>query len=153
MGSLSANREVAAMTESAIGADFDEPLDVHRNFLAQIAFDQAFGLDDRTNVVDLFFAEILNLLHRVNLGFIENTRSSRMPDPVDVGQRYVDMFLAGKIHACNTCHCFLNLSRLPALSFWLLAEGQELKGQKQLSPGAVYVSSSRRSRAPRLCGG
>src|SRR5580704_18943404 len=38
VGALSADGQVAAVTVSAIGTDFDEPLDVHRNFLAQIAF-------------------------------------------------------------------------------------------------------------------
>src|SRR5579872_2121326 len=104
MGALSANRQVAAMTEPAIGADFDETLDVHRNFLAQIAFDQTLGLDDRTDAVNFFFAEVLNLLHRFDLGFVENARRARMPDAINVGQRDVDVLLAGKIHACNTCH-------------------------------------------------
>src|ERR1700760_865705 len=43
---LSANRKVAAVTESTIGADFDEPLDVHRDVFTQVAFDVAFVLDD-----------------------------------------------------------------------------------------------------------
>src|SRR6202158_4475854 len=48
MCALAANRQVAAVAEPAIGTDFDETLDVHRNFLAQIAFHQTFGLYDRT---------------------------------------------------------------------------------------------------------
>src|SRR5579863_39800 len=35
VGALSANGQVPAMAISAIGADFDEALDVHRNLLAQ----------------------------------------------------------------------------------------------------------------------
>src|SRR5579863_6356203 len=101
---LPADRQVAAMAESAIGADFDESLDVHRNFLAQIALDQALLLDDRANAVDLFFAEVLDLLHRLDLRFVENASRARMADPVNIGQRDVDVLLAGKIHACNTCH-------------------------------------------------
>src|SRR5580658_8051467 len=33
---LAAHRQVAAMPVAAIGADFDETLDIHRNLLAQI---------------------------------------------------------------------------------------------------------------------
>src|SRR5215469_878893 len=105
MRALSANRQVSAMAESAVGADFDEPLDVHRNFLAQIAFHQSLGLNDRTDAVDLFFAEVGNLLHRIDLRLIENASRARVADPIDIGQRNVDVLLAGKIHACNTCHC------------------------------------------------
>ncbi len=94
------------MAESAIGADFDETLDVHRNFLAQIAFHQALGLDDGADAVDLFFAEVLHLLHGLDLCFVEDASGARVPDAVDVGQRDVDVLLARKIDACNTCHVF-----------------------------------------------
>src|SRR5579862_5693602 len=115
MCALASDRQVAAMAESAIGADFDETLDVHRNFLAQIAFHQAFGLNDCADAVDLFFAEVLNLLHRLDLRFVENSSGAGMPDAVDVGQRDVDVFLAGKIHACNTCHVSLTSAAKAAI--------------------------------------
>src|SRR6266849_2809269 len=93
-----------ALTESAIGAYFDEPLDVHRNFLAQIAFHQSFRFDHGTDAVDLFLAQVLDLLHRVHLGLIENASSARLADAVNIGQCYIDVLLARKIHARNTCH-------------------------------------------------
>src|SRR5579872_4335750 len=108
MCALTADRKVPAVAESAIGTDFDETLDVHRNFLAKIAFHQSFGLDDRTNAVDLFFAEVLHLLHGLDFRFVENSSGAGMTNPVDVGQCDIDVLLAGKIHACNTCHEFLN---------------------------------------------
>src|SRR5258708_17830815 len=94
MSALSADRQVAAMAEAAIGADFDEPFDVHRNFLAQIALDQPLLLNHGTDAVDFFFAEVLDLLHRIHFGLVENTSGARMPDAVDVGQRDVDVLLA-----------------------------------------------------------
>src|SRR5271155_4219044 len=60
VSALSADRQVAAMTISAIGTDFDEPLDVHRNFLAPIALDLAFGLNDLADTVDFIFPEVLD---------------------------------------------------------------------------------------------
>src|ERR1700751_673082 len=81
MRALPANRQVPTMAESAIGADFDEPLDVHRNFLAQITFHQSLGLNDRADAVDLFFAEVRHLLHRVDLRLVENASRARMNDP------------------------------------------------------------------------
>src|ERR1700689_3975904 len=104
LSTLAANGQVAAVTESAIGADFDETLDVHRNFLAQITFHQALGLNDRTDAVDLFFAQVLHLLHGLDLSLIEDAAGARVPDAVDVRQRDVDVLLARKIDACNTCH-------------------------------------------------
>src|SRR5579862_6831526 len=39
---LAANRQVAAMTNSAIRLNFNQAADVHLNLLAEIAFDAAF---------------------------------------------------------------------------------------------------------------
>src|SRR5271169_1477604 len=138
---LAPDRQVAAVAESAIGADFDETLDVHRNFLAQIALDQSFGFDDRTDAVDFFFAQVLHLLHRVDLGLVAEATGARMTDAVDVRQRDVDMLLARKIDACNTCHVFLTSAAVPqpqsfwllALSSWLLAMSQKPKAKSFLA--------------------
>src|SRR5437879_4652255 len=105
MRPLASNRQIAAMTEAAIGADFDEPLDVHRNFLAQIAFYKAFRLDDRTDAIDLFLAEVLDLLHGVHFRLVNDAEGARTPNAVDIGQSDVDVLLARKIDARNTCHC------------------------------------------------
>src|SRR5579864_1228833 len=133
MRALSADRQVATVPKSAIGADFDEPLDVHRNFLAQIALDHSFRLDYRTDAVDLFFAQVLDLLHRVHFGLVENSAGARTANAIDIRQRDVNVLLSRKIDACNACH--------------------SLTPRRGLSPGAACVSSWYRSRAPHLCGG
>ena len=104
MGALAVHRQILAMARAAIGPDLDEPLDVHRNVLAQIALDAALAFDDLADAVDLIFVEVLHFLHGVNLGGLDDARGARMSDTVDVGQRDVHMFLAGKIHAGNTGH-------------------------------------------------
>src|SRR5579864_7298647 len=48
MGPLTAHRQTAAMTKTAISAHFDEALDIHRDFLAEVAFDSAFILNQGT---------------------------------------------------------------------------------------------------------
>src|SRR5437868_7631114 len=101
---LSTDRQIAAMAISAIGTDFDETLDVHRNVLAQIAFHHAFRFNDLADAVDLVFIEILHLLSRVNFGFRQNARRSRVADAVNISQRDIHALLTRKIDACNTCH-------------------------------------------------
>src|SRR5579884_2004330 len=110
---LSALREVAAMAISAIGADFDEPLDVHRNILAQIAFDVALRLNHLADAIDLVFVEVLNLLVGIDLRGSENAGRPRIADAVDISERDVHVLIARKIDACNACH----------KSSWLLAAG------------------------------
>jgi hypothetical protein len=46
VGALAAHRQAAAVPQAAIGTHFDVALDVHRDFLAQIAFDRAFGFEN-----------------------------------------------------------------------------------------------------------
>jgi hypothetical protein len=62
MRTLSADGQIAPVPVSAVRADFDEPLDVHRSVLAQVAFDSTFGLNGLTNAVHFFLAEVLNFL-------------------------------------------------------------------------------------------
>src|SRR5579872_7075613 len=47
-GALAAYRKVAAMAHATITADFDQPLDVHVNFTAQIALDLVFAVNHFT---------------------------------------------------------------------------------------------------------
>src|SRR5258708_16117218 len=107
---LAADRQAAAMTEAAIRADFDQPLDMHRDIFAQIAFHVAFVLNDLADPVDLFFVQVLDLLQRFNLGRGQNRLRTRVADAVDVSQRDIHMLVAGKIDARNSCHdaCLLN---------------------------------------------
>ncbi len=37
-----------------------------------------FGFNYGSDAVDLFFAKVLNLLHRFDLGFVENSTRARM---------------------------------------------------------------------------
>src|SRR5437763_15734172 len=46
---LSPDRKIATMTEAPIGADLDQPLDMHRGILAQVALDVGLILDDLAN--------------------------------------------------------------------------------------------------------
>src|SRR2546430_12493774 len=69
---LSADRQVTAMTITTIGADFDEPLDVHRNFLAQVALHHAFAFDDLADTIYFVLTQILDGLHRIHFCLIQN---------------------------------------------------------------------------------
>src|SRR6266850_2753904 len=113
MRALSAYGQVATMPEPAVRTDFDEPLDVHRNVLAQIAFHRAFRFDDLPDAVDFVFRQILHLFHRVNFRFVQNARRARVPDPVDVCERDINVFITRKMDAGKT-------SNSPSLALTLL---------------------------------
>src|SRR5687768_16260435 len=50
LGPLAAHRQVAPVAQAAPAADFHQPLDVHRDFLAQVAFDAPLLLDDAADL-------------------------------------------------------------------------------------------------------
>src|SRR5438445_12364125 len=79
-------------------------LDIHLHFFAQIAFHHAFRFDDLTDAVDLVFAQVLNLFHRVDVALAENARGARMTNTVDVSQPNIHALLPRKVDACYTCH-------------------------------------------------
>src|SRR6202035_2674061 len=110
--SLSARRQTAAVTDAAVRLNVDQPLDVHRDVFAKIAFDVAFLLDDLTDAVNLVFAEILDLLEWVDIRSSQNLQRTRVADPEYVSKPDPRLLVAGQIDASNTCHAkSLNCSR------------------------------------------
>ena len=52
--------------------EFDEALDVHRDVLAEIAFDVALVLNHLADAVDLVLAQVLDLLEGVDIGLLQD---------------------------------------------------------------------------------
>ena len=65
------------MAVAAIALDVDQALDVHLDVFAEIAFDVSLVLDHLTDAVDLFFAQILDLLEGINIRLLQNLLCAR----------------------------------------------------------------------------
>src|SRR6185295_13572355 len=109
MGALAAHGEVAAVAHPAVGADLHQPLDVHRHFLAEVAFDLALLVDDLRDAAGFFLGEVLDAHARVDPGLAEDLVRAAHADPVDVGQRDLHALRARQVDACDTCHLSLPL--------------------------------------------
>src|SRR5512132_418680 len=59
-GALAAHRQVAAVPQPAEAADLHQPLDVHRDVLAQVALDPALLLDHTADLPHVVFREVLD---------------------------------------------------------------------------------------------
>src|SRR5579862_7900308 len=68
VGALAANRQIAAVTNPAIGLDFNQAADIHLNLFAKIAFHAAFLLDHRADAVDFVFRQLADLLREIHVG-------------------------------------------------------------------------------------
>src|SRR4051812_19821004 len=116
-GPLTAYRQSAAVPHPAVAANLHQPLDVHRDFLAEVAFDTALLLDDATDLADVVFRQILDAEGGAHAGILQDGVRAHPPDPVDVGESDLDPLGARQIHACDTCH---NLSLTLSLSLLVL---------------------------------
>src|SRR5215469_4221413 len=107
MRALAANRQAAAMAQPAVRAHLDVPFDIHRDFLAEVAFHRAFFFQNLTHTVHFVFAQIPNSLVELNASPMEQrTRAGtayavniRQPDFGSLGRR--------QIYAGNTRHSCL----------------------------------------------
>src|SRR6516225_10278684 len=118
LGPLAAHRQVAAVPQSAEAADFHQPLDVHGDLLAEIAFDAALLLDHLADAADVVLGQILDADVGAHPGRFEDRVRAETPDPIDVGETNLDALGPWKINACDTSHKLSALS--PSLSLPLL---------------------------------
>src|SRR3954469_2932432 len=115
---LAAHRKIAAMPQAAIAADFHQPLDVHRDLLAEVAFDATHFLDHAADLADIVFRQVLDPDVRADAGGAENVVRSLAADSVNVGEADLDALRARQIDACNACH----LLSLPLLVLGVRAD-------------------------------
>src|SRR5687768_7649798 len=92
------------MPQPAVAADFHQPLDVHRDLLAEIAFDPPLLLDDAADLAHVLFREVLDADVRADASLGQDVVRPFAADAVDVGQPNLDALGAGEIDACDTCH-------------------------------------------------
>src|SRR5712691_10840134 len=104
VGALAAHGQVAAVAHPAVGADLHQPLDVHGDFLAEVALHAALHVDDLGDAAGLLLGEVLHPHARLDPGLAQDLVAARYPDSVDVGERDLDPLLPGKVDARDACH-------------------------------------------------
>src|SRR6185503_4351105 len=104
LGPLPAHRQRAAVAQPAVAADFHQPLDVHRDLLAEIALDAALVLDHLADLADVVLGEILDPEVGADPGVLEDRVRPHPADAVDVGEPDLDALGAREINACDSRH-------------------------------------------------
>ena len=92
------------MTHSPVGAHLDVTLNIHRDLLAEVAFDRAFLFEDVTDRVDFFFRQIRNLLVGIDICAVQQALRAGAADSVDISKADFRPLLRWEIDARNTCH-------------------------------------------------
>src|SRR6266581_1642706 len=106
---LAAHRQAAAVPLAAIRADLGQPLDVHRDLAAQVTLDEdvfcaRHPVDDLAQACDLFLAEVLGALARIDAGVLDDLLRGRVADAVDVGHGDDDALGRRNVNARDSCH-------------------------------------------------
>src|SRR6185437_14613425 len=106
---LAADRQAAAMPQSAIRAHLDVTLDVQRDFFAQVALDGALFFQDLADAVDFVLTQVADLLIEVDTGPVEQRLGPRTANAVNIRQSDLGSLGGRQIYAGDTCHGSLSL--------------------------------------------
>ena len=104
MGTLTANRQVAAVAQATVAAQVHQALDVHLNFAAQVALDVQVGIDMFANGQNLGIAQFVHATAGVDVHGFTDGLGGRMTDSGDISQGDRDPFRGRDVYAGNTCH-------------------------------------------------
>src|SRR5438552_3126478 len=115
---LAPDGQRSAVTAAAVAADFHQPLDVHRDLLAEIAFDAALLLEHAADFAHVLLGEILHADVGADARRAEHVVRAPAPDAVNVGEADLDPLGPRQIHACNARHRL----PLPLLVFCVRAD-------------------------------
>src|SRR5712671_3599493 len=111
MGTLTAHRQSAAMTKTAIAAEVHQTLDVHARLATQVAFDQIIAIDHFTDLQHFLVAQLRHAAVIGNLDLLQNLGRIPLADAMDVLERDQDALVGRNIHAGNTGHGLLSCRR------------------------------------------
>ena len=91
------------MSQTTIAPDVHQPLDVHLDLLAQIAFYPALLVDHRANAIDFLFGQLSNALIDAYARFSKYLVGARAPDAVYVRQTDFSSFVSWQVDTCDAC--------------------------------------------------
>jgi len=92
------------MTKPSKGARIDQSLDVHGNFLAQIAFHFMVPVYELPELDDLILAQILHTGLAVNAGLSDEVSRGASPYPIDIGETDIHSLLPRKVNSSYASH-------------------------------------------------
>src|SRR5436305_3891296 len=101
---LAADRQALAVAQAAVAGEVHQPLDVHRGFAAEVAFDLVVLVDRFADVEDFLVGQVLDPLFAADAELLRDLLGGRATDSVDVGERDFDALGGGDVDPGDTCH-------------------------------------------------
>jgi hypothetical protein len=118
MGALPPARQTVPVTETAIGPDIHEALDIDRHFTAQRTLDLELVLYDIPYLDGLILGEIPRLHAERHIGLLKNSPGAGTPYSEDIGQSDLDVLVVGNIDSDYSRHRYAPFA-LPDIAFLL----------------------------------
>jgi hypothetical protein len=91
------------VTDASIAPQIHEPLDVHSDFAAQVAFD-CVARELLAQLRDLRLTEILDQRSRIDLRGPARLQSPASADAENMRQRNRNVLVDGYVYSSDTCH-------------------------------------------------
>jgi hypothetical protein len=98
------------MAQATVATEIHQPLDVHRDFTTQIAFDAIVTIDDLTDPNDIVVRQLMHAPIRRNTDFVDDFLSLGVSDAMNISQGNQDTLLRRDIDARNTRHRYFSLN-------------------------------------------
>ena len=98
-----------AVAQAAIAAQIHQPLDVHRHFAAQIAFDEIVAVDDFADLDDFGVGQVVDAALWRDADLLADLLGLGGANSMDIAQADFDSLLGGDIDAGDTCHEILRM--------------------------------------------
>src|SRR5437899_5234573 len=103
---LAADGQRAAVTQAAIAAEVHEPLDVHRDFAAQVAFDLVVAVDRLADLQHFRVGELVDAAVCRDADLVDDLLGKLLADAVNVLKRDDDALVGRNVDAGYTSHFF-----------------------------------------------
>jgi len=103
------------MSQAPVGIEIHEPLDAHRNLLAEITLDRAAHVNDLSDSCHLGFGQLVNSSVQGHSSFIKNRFRSSRADPKYIGQANLNPLVTRDVNASNTSHIYRSCALTLAL--------------------------------------
>src|SRR5262249_3086187 len=104
VGALTVNGQAFAVTQAAIAAEVHQPLNVHRGFAAQVAFDLIVAIDDLADPDDIVIGQLIDARRASDTGLVADVFRALRSDPIDIGQANLHPLFSRDVNACNARH-------------------------------------------------
>ena len=117
------DRQIAAMAQTTVAANLDQPLNIHLHLAAQVAFHFIVLRNVIPQQAQVGLGQILHPDIGIHLGRRQDLVGPAWADSEQIVQRYFDPLIARKINTFNSRHMLLSLS---LLMLWVLANHKQI---------------------------